>query len=143
MKLTSAALLAGLLFASGVAFARPQSTQTGSDQTKPDSNATKSGQSAANNKKKTPPGGSPSTTPSLPSQPSSDLNAISSGTPASKPVAAQKPAPPANSAGLVWVNTESGVYHKRGTRWYGKTKQGKYMTEADAKKAGYHAAAKE
>ena len=37
---------------------------------------------------------------------------------------------------MVWVNTDSGVYHKPGTRWYGKTKQGKYMTEADAQKAG-------
>ncbi len=44
---------------------------------------------------------------------------------------------------MVWVNTESGVYHKPGTRWYGKTKQGKYMTEADAIKAGYHPAKKE
>jgi hypothetical protein len=37
-----------------------------------------------------------------------------------------------------------GVYHKpgTGTRWYGKTKQGKYMTEADAQKAGYRAAEK-
>ena len=38
---------------------------------------------------------------------------------------------------MVWVNTESGVYHKRGTRWYGKTKKGKYMLESDAVKAGY------
>jgi hypothetical protein len=35
------------------------------------------------------------------------------------------------------VNTESGVYHTQGTRWYGKTKKGKYMLEADAIKAGY------
>jgi hypothetical protein len=67
--------------------------------------------------------------------------------PASKPAPAPKPAaqqqPPANSAGTVWVNTDSGVYHKPGTRWYGKTKQGKYMTEADAQKAGYRAAEKE
>jgi hypothetical protein len=43
---------------------------------------------------------------------------------------------------MVWVNTDSGVYHQAGTRWYGKTKQGKYMTEADAQKAGYRAAEK-
>jgi len=29
------------------------------------------------------------------------------------------------------------MYHKQGTRWYGKTKHGKYMLEADAIKAGY------
>jgi hypothetical protein len=51
-------------------------------------------------------------------------------------------APPANSSGMVWVNTDSGVYHKPGTRYYGKTKHGKYMLEADAIKAGYHAAGK-
>lgn len=45
--------------------------------------------------------------------------------------------PPANGAGAVWINTDTGVYHKQGTRWYGKTKHGKYMLEADAIKAGY------
>jgi hypothetical protein len=38
---------------------------------------------------------------------------------------------------MVWVNTETGVYHKEGDRWYGKTKEGKWMTESDAEKAGY------
>ncbi len=44
---------------------------------------------------------------------------------------------PANAKGLVWINTDTGVYHKQGTRWYGKTKHGKYMLEGDAIKAGY------
>jgi sRNA-binding protein len=45
----------------------------------------------------------------------------------------------AQASGKVWVNTETGVYHKSG-QWYGKTKKGKFMSEDDAKKAGYHAA---
>jgi len=45
-------------------------------------------------------------------------------------------------SGKVWVNTETGVYHKGG-RWYGKTKAGKFMTEVEAKAAGYKAAKKE
>lgn len=48
--------------------------------------------------------------------------------------------PAEKSAGMVWVNTAAGVYHKPGTRWYGKTKKGKYMLETDAIKAGYKAA---
>jgi hypothetical protein len=43
---------------------------------------------------------------------------------------------------MVWVNTDSGIYHQPGTRYYGKTKQGKYMSEADAIKAGYRASEK-
>jgi hypothetical protein len=42
--------------------------------------------------------------------------------------------------GMVWVNTDSGVFHREGDRWYGKTKDGKFMSEEDAKKAGYHEA---
>jgi hypothetical protein len=48
----------------------------------------------------------------------------------------------AQSSGKVWVNTESGVYHKGG-RWYGKTKKGKFMTESEAQAAGFKAAQKE
>ena len=45
----------------------------------------------------------------------------------------------AKAKGLVWVNTDSKVYHKDG-QFYGKTKKGKFMTAADADKAGYRAA---
>src|SRR5262245_56829657 len=42
--------------------------------------------------------------------------------------------------GMVWVNTDSGIFFHEGDRWYGKTKEGKFMTEDDAKKAGYREA---
>jgi membrane protein involved in colicin uptake len=50
---------------------------------------------------------------------------------------------PGGGHGMVWVNTDSHVYHKGGSRYYGKTKQGKYMSEADAIKEGDRPAKKE
>ena len=47
----------------------------------------------------------------------------------------------AKAKGMVWVNTSSGVYHKDGD-YFGATKEGKFMTVADADKAGFHAAGK-
>jgi hypothetical protein len=45
-----------------------------------------------------------------------------------------------SSAGQVWVNTRSKKYWKPGSRFYGKTKQGEYMTEPEAIQNGYHPA---
>jgi helix-hairpin-helix protein len=42
--------------------------------------------------------------------------------------------------GMVWVNLRTKIYHREGDRWYGKTKHGKFMSEADAVKEGYRAA---
>ena len=46
---------------------------------------------------------------------------------------------PIDNSPRVWVNTASGVYHYQGERWYGKTKEGQFMTEKQAIAAGYRA----
>jgi hypothetical protein len=54
--------------------------------------------------------------------------------------AQEVPFTPPPSKGMVWVNLNSKVYHVEGDRYYGETKNGKYMTPEDAKKAGYREA---
>ena len=52
------------------------------------------------------------------------------------PTTTQRTTPAPAGAGQVWVNTASKVYHCPGTRWYGKTKQGSYMSEVEARAQG-------
>jgi len=49
----------------------------------------------------------------------------------------------AKSAGQVWVNTSTKVYHDSSSEFYGATKAGKFMAEKDAIAAGYHKAKNE
>lgn len=54
---------------------------------------------------------------------------------ASRPAAIIQPQKPPQP-GMVWANTTSGVYHREGSRYYGKTAKGMWMSEADAKAKG-------
>src|SRR5208283_6201585 len=117
-------LVAGLLSLRGMA-AQQSADQTDSS---PAKNPSKPKETPATPATATTPAAKPAT-----ANPSSTTTA-----PATKPAPKQQ-TPPAKNSGMVWVNTDSGIYHKPGSRFYGKTKQGKYMTEADAIKAGYRA----
>ena len=65
-----------------------------------------------------------------PSQPQATQSSQSRSAPSAADIAAAK------AAHKVWVNLDTGIYHKGG-RWYGKTKNGKFMTVEEARKAGY------
>jgi cytoskeletal protein RodZ len=138
-----------LLFVAGSVVAREQYTQQTGDQDQsrtvaPKKKATSDPsvsktQGATATSSASPPPDSSSPANRLAATPQTPAHAPVGNAPAPKPETAQR-SQPAKGSGMVWVNTESGVYHKPGARWYGKTRQGKYMAEADAIKAGYRAA---
>jgi len=62
------------------------------------------------------------------------------GRPSEDERAETAPAVTPAAPGQVWVNTRSGKYWRPGSRYYGKTKQGKFMSEQEAKAAGFQPA---
>lgn len=38
---------------------------------------------------------------------------------------------------VVWLNTKTGIWHEKGMRWYGRTKEGAYVCRREATAAGY------
>ena len=68
-----------------------------------------------------------------PSRPSAQASTTQAATRADN--VALKPAP-GGGPGKVWVNTVVKVYHCQSDPMYGRTRKGRYMTEAKAKASG-------
>lgn len=85
-----------------------------------------------------------STTPKAQPAPAPAANSAPAPAPTPAPAPPKKAASstatpaPGGGAGKVWLNTASNVYHCPGSHYYGTTKAGAYMTEAEAKAKGAH-----
>jgi DNA uptake protein ComE-like DNA-binding protein len=116
-KISSLVVVSGSAAKSSSTAAKSASTESASSKPAPSS--------------KSAPASAPASSASAPAS-----SASSKSSQASEETVPERQAP---AKGMVWVNTATKVYHYEGDRWYGKTKEGKFMTEQDAIKAGYRA----
>lgn len=84
------------------------------------------------------PAAAPATSAAPTSSPAAAAPSPQQATKTTKTTTASGTPAPGGGPGLVWLNTSSNVYHCYGTKYYGTTKTGKYVTETDAKAAGAH-----